>query len=1271
MTFLSARGLVIGATLLFFVSSFFLASRLHLDESIATVLPDDDPAVQEYYTVLNHFRTLDKVFIDIGSESADPEDIIAVADALHDRLVSSGMFADVHYRTTNEKMGAVMSALGESESCLLSAQDLEAFARHLTPDAIDARLAAAWRNLVGPSGSFMQRQVRQDPFGVAELILAKFEQLRETGGGAQIVDGRIWSAGRTHLLMIAAPGFPAMDISRGAPLVAFLYQAREETLRAAGKRDVRISYTGGHIGVLDNTKAIKEDVNRTVTASSIAIGILGVLFFKRKLYVALIFLPVSFGLACAAAFFGLVHPAISGIAIGCGSALIGVTVDYGIYVLYRLDNTAPEDFSIRACITSMASPLFLCALTTIAAFVCLMFSSLPGQRQMGAFCMLGVLGAVTFSTVLLPYFVPRPKGQRGGRTVFTSALLGFFVAWKKRHGRLLIAGSIAVFGVSVCGLPKLEIGTDMSRMVYLTPQDRQDESLFLRVWGSFSPTCIVCRGANVEEALEQNDRLLDILSGLQQAGLVSEVSSIASLLPSVKTQTENAQRWRAFWSPEQRQEAMIDLERAGTALHFAPGTFDPFFDLVALSPKPITPRHFEGTGIEDLLESFIATRPGETMVMTRVRLAEGHYLDELDRRVRAAMPNTIIVDRRHFAQDLSALIARGFVKISLWAGAAVLLCLWVMLRRVELVLACFLPVCLSVLFTLGTLGLTGIPINMVNTLFVIFVLGVGVDYAIYLLNSSLDIYRGRDDFNAATVGTVTMCALTTMCGFGALLIARHPVLLSIGITGVLGIMSSLVAALLITPGIAKCLWPYEGRYGTPSAKTLMGAVYVYGGMVFFFLLYLLLVRHLLRLWHWKDVEARQRFLRTYVRKVALGIVRSFPYPTSQRIYVDAGPDAFAKPGVIVSNHQSGSDILLVLALPVEMVMMVKDWVWNAPLMGRVVQDAGYLHVNRMDTGSLMRRCADLLKRGVSISVFPEGARSPDGKMRRFHMGAFELAVQAKADIIPVLLTNTWDCIPWHAFWIGDHSLVVRALPRVTPDTFDYSQGARVLAAHVKAKMKAHQDADWRHSQAGPAFWANLRSLYHYRGVVVEREVAWRLRRDPLCKRIDGLVPETGVVLDVGCGYGLLSNLLAGKSPHRTVIGIDSDSARIRVAQRSVQVRSTASFAVLDASRDSLPEADTVLLVDAVGRWPAAQRRDVVARVCASVRPGGVVLFREDGFKSPALRMMEAVGLASVSDSLPEEDYVSMFEECGLTVEKEYAGLGPGSTKVLLFGKSAT
>ena len=97
---------------------------------------------------------------------------------------------------------------------------------------------------------------------------------------------------------------------------------------------------------------------------------------------------------------------------------------------------------------------------------------------------------------------------------------------------------------------------------------------------------------------------------------------------------------------------------------------------------------------------------------------------------------------------------------------------------------------------------------------------------------------------------------------------------------------------------------------------------------------------------------------------------------------------------------------------------------------------------------------ECLEKGVSIMIFPEGSRSPDGQLKRFHVGAFKLAMETESDIVPVLITNSQACIPYKAFWIGDHQTVVRVLPRVTREEFDYFQEPRELSRQVKKMLAA-------------------------------------------------------------------------------------------------------------------------------------------------------------------------------------------------------------------------
>src|SRR5207248_990484 len=90
--------------------------------------------------------------------------------------------------------------------------------------------------------------------------------------------------------------------------------------------------------------------------------------------------------------------------------------------------------------------------------------------------------------------------------------------------------------------------------------------------------------------------------------------------------------------------------------------------------------------------------------------------------------------------------------------------------------------------------------------------------------------------------------------------------------------------------------------------------------------------------------------------------------------------------------------------------------------------------------------------GASVHFYPEGTRSPDAFMRRFQRGAFELAVDLRQDVLPILLCDTNTAMPRDAYWFEPYHSVVRALPRVTPQNFDYSRGSLELMRHCEALM---------------------------------------------------------------------------------------------------------------------------------------------------------------------------------------------------------------------------
>ena len=1260
----------------------FFSKRLRLDEKITGMLPDSDPVVSQYTFVVESFRILDAVYVDIEAASNAPESLkgaMVVADFLYRRFKDSGLFSSISYRTPKESFLSLIDLLSSKTACLLSSFDLQMLSEQLEEDRINHALTTAKRRLLEPSGLFMRDKLRRDPLEIDGLVYQKLETLRTESAGAQIKDGIIWSADSKHILMMAAPDFPAVDTQRGEKLVEFLNLTRSEALEKFPAANVVISFAGTHIATHDNASTIKSDVARAMLVLSLGILLLGILVFRNRIFVVLIFLPAVFGLTVASAFFGLVDPFISAIALGCGTVLVGIAVDYAGFVLYHLDNTTELEPDPGKVVRSLLLPLFLGACTTIAGFMGLTVSSLPGQRQMGLFASLGVLVTVLFVIFALKYFLPANYVKDRKPIIPLASLCSRFLEWRASHSRVFLFGGMLVLVICLYGLTKVRFEGDVTTLNRLSPEVQRDSDRFLEIWGNFSPTLVAVRGKTLDEALEANDRLYATLLELQRKGTLGEFSSIAPILPSPLLQQENLAKWKAFWSPERRAAIRSTLTHASVEHGFSSGVFDPFYESIDRRPSPITLQDYEGTALDQLIKVKIATNSSGSSVLSSFLLTDRSMLDAVSKRIAEVVPGAVVMDKRYFVEHMTSLIGGDFNKLVLVACLAIAFCLYLFLLRLELVLVNMIPVGLSVVVTLGMLGLLGIDINLMSILFVVFIFGVGVDFSVFLMSSELDKYKGMADRNALSYGAVIICGCTSMGGFMSLVFARHAALFSIGATGVIAMLASIGTALTITPGLTGLLLPREGRYGTPSLKTLGGAVWAFVYLAGMAQLYSWCLRFPVMLWYGRDLEARSRFARHYMHFVVKGLLKTFPYLDSKRISIDVEAEQLKRPGVIVSNHLSAFDIMLILALPTEMVMIVKRWVWKAPIIGRLVRDAGYILTEEGNSDEILARSREYLEKGVSVMVFPEGSRSPDGRMRRFYVGAFLLAIETGSDVIPVLLSNSQACIPYKSFWIGDHQTVTRVLPRISKDDDDHGREARAFSKSVRQKMLAHVPGDWRMAQDGKSFWHNIRSLYNYRGAYVESYITWKLRLDPIYRRIDALVPAAATVLDIGSGYGLMSAILAKKSLLRQVIGIDFDPRKVLISQKIAVGCHNLEFRLEDFLNCDLPAADVTVMIDVLHYWPEARQLGAITRACSVLDDGGVLIFREacqsSSLDHALVRLGEGLSVVSGHNRggtqlhfMSRDFYLEAFAERGLKLIAEPQNMGRGSNVVFVLRK---
>jgi len=150
-------------------------------------------------------------------------------------------------------------------------------------------------------------------------------------------------------------------------------------------------------------------------------------------------------------------------------------------------------------------------------------------------------------------------------------------------------------------------------------------------------------------------------------------------------------------------------------------------------------------------------------------------------------------------------------------------------------------------------------------------------------------------------------------------------------------------------------------------------------------------------------------------------------------YSGAMPADPRNPYVVVSNHESFADILLISHLPWEMKWLSKAELFRIPIMGWMMWLVGDIPVKRgfgPSAAEAMERCRRMLEQRVSVMIFPEGTRSRTAELLPFKDGAFRLAIEAGVPILPLALSGTRTALPKSNWRFGRSAAEVRVLEPV-------------------------------------------------------------------------------------------------------------------------------------------------------------------------------------------------------------------------------------------------
>ena len=785
-------------TLVFYLACLALAARLNVDERVTALLPDSDPEVVDFKNFITQVPAAEALYIQIDSDTPDPDLLARAGDAFYDAVKEAPFFDDILYQFSRQGVLELMDLVSEKKYRLLDEQDLQQVETLSATDQIEEKLLNIKRELLSPAGALSARNKPRDPFGLDTLVLKKLTAFQSEMPGAKAGQSRIMNQEGTSLLMVATPATPAVDTVSSQKMFDYLDRERRRISQKFNSK-IHIGFSGVHRATLDNASTIQSDIKRTIMVLSIGILVVGILFFSRFYHAFLIFVPTMVSLAFAGAAATMVTHTISAIALGCGALLVGITVDFGIHILFHADTlgTGPID----NIITKLKAPIITGAATTMAAFGCLVFSSLPGQRQMGWISIIGIAGAAAFALVFLPALIRvrawTPSKPKISLVNFSSTMMGF----RKKHRYILACGCLTLLICGLAGLGRFSFNGDVNALNHLSPGAQKEMDHFLATWGQTATTIFMVQAKDMETALQKNDQLFTLLKHLETQGQLTGIASLSTILPSKQEQKKRLAALTKKFPPQRIQKLKTDLEQASLANGFTPSAFSPFTrELEAISsgtvPTALTMDDFKPCVIYPLIKSKLIQGPYSTLVLTNAMIREESLIPLVTQKIKGALPGTLVINKPYLIEKISTRVADEFKEFLIWAALSIVVVLFFCMRKIKPVITTIIPVTLSAIVTTGLLGLFGISINLISIIFIIFVFGVGVDFSIFLVHNGLSQEEGDRQI---TPGAVLICAMTTIGAFASLCFAHHKALFSIGAAGLTGMTVSLFMALVIIP----------------------------------------------------------------------------------------------------------------------------------------------------------------------------------------------------------------------------------------------------------------------------------------------------------------------------------------------------------------------------------------------------------------------------------------------------------------------------------------
>lgn len=801
---------VVVIVILWVAASPVLMEGFRLETATASIISPDDEVSQLYNRNMRLFGESNPLVIRLYFPDTPVETVNLFTEALAGRIASWDEISYIEYRILASDDPLLSAAMLRAALLNGEAAVLPQFISRFSDAGMERSLRRSRKRIVALEDPSLREAVTKDVLDIYSLVVP-FLETRLDSTGFSFDEGYFDSADGTSRLLYIYPEISAEDAYYSVELISKVDAlTRDLQGSTAGAARIEVDLIGKYAVSGETMVALRRDMSLITLLAASAVFFLLWLVFRNIRALIIAFTPIAVSLVTVFVLARLLFNPLNYVSLAFAAIIIGIGVDVMLHCTGRfyqlIDKSEGVEAALHVTMKDCGPPVVIGLTTTAAAFLCLVFAEYQPLRQFGLLTSAGLLLTLWICLFLFPVMVrlvgPGTTGIVGAGRLRRLPEAVFSMPLSRPY--LSIALAAILFGGSLFFAGRFSFEMDLYSGI-----PRELESL--RAGEAASEAFGVSHLMGVQLTLESGDSADALLAQeivdrrlmkLVDEGKIAGFQSLSQYVPYPG---------RRF--PEQpiEENGELFMELMEKLKFKSDPAYESYYRLMA----EIT--DYDGGSSEDwilanndhpVIKRFIAVKDGGLVLQTYVWPVKDLRESAQVREITSALqnidaPGDVTMQTTGTYQVfeyISSVVRSDFFRISAISGGMVVLCMLLFFRKLRLVWLCAAPVAIAIAATLATFAIAGISFTPMSVGFIAIIVGIGIDDAVHILVRVRN--RSYNDLRVVLheVGIIlTLTTISTMIGFGAMMISSFYTIFSTGLIIAIGVFLCLLFTIIVVP----------------------------------------------------------------------------------------------------------------------------------------------------------------------------------------------------------------------------------------------------------------------------------------------------------------------------------------------------------------------------------------------------------------------------------------------------------------------------------------